>query len=383
MQQQENGFDEQKKELWKIAPGRFIDPETGLPPINDSSDESPPPRFTRRTKPSSVEPEQPEQHEEPEPSKKSWREKLRERTKSEVEYAASMKGISEEERILAAFEDEWKRMKLRQPLQPLPKIKFPVTHYIPNDIVIPNPFGIYSHKEKLGYYDPEKPLILAYGKNIEMRVSGRKLNVKDQDVFIALTEMAKNKGVLEFETSVTQLCGRLGKLYGKNSKTSISKSLERLAWAEIKIVQTDGPEKGRWIISHMVSQAAGDGDRIYVSLGSFFERLFGGWGSKLLTSIESQFRLALKGDVAKQAYLFYRRQISAGHKGSYNIGLKKFCDYIGLDRKGKQSWPQKRYQVKKAHEELMRLKFFNSYKYDPSKDLIIVTFKSDKDKGED
>lgn len=225
MEKEENVYQDQydqkekDKRLWEISPGRFIDPETGLPPLN--SDKPPPSRSRRRI--------------EPPPEKKSPRDKLWERTKSEAEYAASTKDVSEEDRILAAFEDEWKR---RKPRQPLTRMWFPAVHHIPNEIVTPNPFGIHSRKEKLGYY--EEPLILKYGENIEMRVSGRKLNVKDQDVFIALTEVAKNKGVLEFETSLAQLCGRLGKSYSTESKESVKKSLERLAWAEIKIVDKKG-----------------------------------------------------------------------------------------------------------------------------------------------
>lgn len=130
----------------------------------------------------------------------------------------------------------------------------------------------------------------------------------------------------------------------------------------------------------MISQAAGDGDQIYISLDPFFDRLFGQvWGGEL-TSVKPKFRLALKGDVIKQTYLFYLRQVSAGHKGVYKIHLEKFCDYIGL--RNKQPWPQKRYLVRKAHEKLMELKFFDSYEYDLSKDLIIVTLKSDDEDAE-
>ncbi len=51
-----------------------------------------------------------------EPSKlnKSWREKLRERTKAEVEWRALEKRMREDARIAAAVEAKWKRTKIRR-----------------------------------------------------------------------------------------------------------------------------------------------------------------------------------------------------------------------------------------------------------------------------
>jgi hypothetical protein len=208
---------------------------------------------------------------------------------------------------------------------------------LPNEIVVPSPFGVYSRKDKLDYH--KKPLILEYG-SIEMRISGRKLNVKDGDVFIALTELVVERGDLKFKTSVSALCGRLHKQYTKWSKESIKKSLRRLREALVETVcfHDDGKEDNAdWIIGGMISYAAGQSDRIFVSLDPSFNRLF---GQKLMTSLNTNFRLNLKGDVAKQLYIFIQRQVSARKKQKRHrysgIGLEKLCGIIGVDRDKKR-----------------------------------------------
>jgi hypothetical protein len=121
-------------------------------------------------------------------------------------------------------------------------------HAIPNEVVVPSPFGIYSPKEKLDYH--KEPLILRYGEKLEMRISGRKLNIKDQDVFIALTELAVDYKSLDFTTSVNELCRKLKRPYGKTSKESIRKSLRRLREALVETVSFDDDgkeENAEWI----------------------------------------------------------------------------------------------------------------------------------------
>lgn len=249
-------------------------------------------------------------------------------------------------------------------------------HALPNEIVVPSPFGVYSRKEKLDYL--KNPLVLRYGK-IEMRISGRKLNVKDGDVFIALTELAVKYEKLNYITSVTELCGKLGTAYTHESKESIKNSLRRLREAFVETIQfnDDGKEKNAdWIFHGMISYAAGKNDQICITMDPAFNRLF---GEKFMTSINIKFRLGLKKDVAKQLYYFYQRQISARKKQtkhSHKIGLEKLCDLIGVDRDRKRPLSAIRELIKNGLEELKRQSYL--YSYSLENDLLETVIKPEK-----
>jgi hypothetical protein len=258
----------------------------------------------------------------------------------------------------------------------IPKFKWSYPfHAIPNEIVVPSPFGIYSPKEKLDYH--KEPLILRYGEKLEMRISGRQLNIKDQDVFIALTELAAEYKSLDFTTSVNELCRKLKRPYAETSKESIRKSLRRLREALVETVSFDDDgkeENAEWIIGGMISEAARNrNDQIHVKLDSSFNRLF---GKRFLTSFDSQYRLSLKGSVAKQLYLFYQRHVSARKKQTrqtHKIGLKKLCGLIGLGIDKNLPLYSKRYQIKKGCEELIRQGYLKSYDWKPN-DILYVVF---------
>ncbi len=257
----------------------------------------------------------------------------------------------------------------------IPKFKWSYPfHAIPNEIVVPSPFGIYSPKEKLDYH--KEPLILSYGEKLEMRISGRKLNIKDQDVFIALTELATECNSLDFTTTVNELCRKLKRPYAETSKESIRKSLRRLREALVETVSFDDgqEENAEWIIGGMISEAARNrNDQIHVKLDSSFNRLF---GKRFLTSFDSQYRLSLKGNVAKQLYLFYQRHVSARKKHTrqtHKIGVQKLCGLIGLGIDKNLPLYSKRYQIKKGCEELIRQGDLKSYDLKPN-DIVNVVF---------
>ncbi len=256
------------------------------------------------------------------------------------------------------------------------KSKLPVIHSIPNEIVVPSPFAIRSLKEsQRAYY--KAPLLLNYG-TVKMEVEGRKLNVKDCNTFIALTELATKKGTLEFETTLGELCGRLYKSYGENSKQSLRRSLKRLREATIEIITTGEKGDEDWIICGLISSAIKEGDTVSVIVDKWFNRLF---GKQLMTSIDSQFRLSLKGDTTKQLYLFLQRQVSARKRQDQQpvkIGLEKLCELIGLDRDSKQSLPSKRFQIKKGLEELKKQKYLRSFSI--QKDIVDVVIKTERTK---
>ena len=247
-------------------------------------------------------------------------------------------------------------------------------HAIPNEVAVPSPFGIYPPDEKLGYH--ETPLISQYGERIEMRISGRKLNIKDQDIFIALTEIATEQKTLKFTTSLNELCRKLKRPYAKTSKQSIKNSLRRLREALVETVSFDGDsrkeENANWIIHGMISFAAGNRkDQLKIELDDSFNRLFG--KRLLMTLFDSQFRLSLKGGVSKQLYLFYQRQISAKQRSTYPIGIEKLCGLIGLDINQRLTLPTKRYQIKKGCEELINKGYLKAYNL-KANDVLVVTF---------
>lgn len=233
---------------------------------------------------------------------------------------------------------------------------------LPSEILVPSIFGIHSRKEPLGYY--ANPETWRYGKT-EIQISGYKLNIKDQDVFIALSQLAIERRTLTLLTTFSdlmcQLTRRLHKSYTQESKSSIEKSLERLTGGTIKIANDAGDS---WFIGHLISYAGRKKGQMIVSLDPFFNRLFAPFGEFHMTPVDVKFRLSLKGEVTKQLFVFYQRQVSANPKRKeyrHAIELEKLCYLIGFDRDNKRPLSWKRFLVKTALAELRANKYLRTY----------------------
>jgi hypothetical protein len=257
---------------------------------------------------------------------------------------------------------------------------------LPNESVVPSPFGIYSRKEDLDFFDPNNPLVIMYGKTVEMFVFGRKLNIRDEDIFIAITQIARERGDLNFITTWQEITRRLKGNYSETVKNSILKSLQRLWTSQIKLIRYD--EEGtkpeiliyQTILSRMVIDEKTE--KILIHLDPFFQRIF---GEKLLTGFNPLFRLGLKGDIAKALYLFCQRQVSARKKSDtvkYEIGLEKLCSLIGYDREGKVPIYDKRVRIKGGCEELKRKGYFRSYQLTKN-DILKLAVKVQKPEEEE
>jgi hypothetical protein len=239
---------------------------------------------------------------------------------------------------------------------------------------VPSPFGIFSRKANPGYYN--KPLVIHYGDGVDIELRGRKLNVKDCDVFLALCQLAKRDGKVEFYTTAYQLAKMTSGSYGKSSRESIRKSLLNLSDASVRKIDRR-PDGDEWKLYHVILYAEGKDDKagmIRVVLNPFFLRLF---GREMMTSIDTQFRLSLKGkgsDVAKQLYIYFQRQVCAqkGRDHKVKIGLEKLCAMIGLDRENKQPLWQRYRTLKRGLEELEKQDYLFSHSIGRNDALNVV-----------
>jgi hypothetical protein len=240
-------------------------------------------------------------------------------------------------------------------------------HRLPNEIVVPSPFTICPSNKDPGYH--KKPLNIRYGDKTKMRIHGQIITTKDQDVFIALTQIAKEQESLTFATHINELVRKLQVPYAETSKERIRKSLVRLHQATFEMIYNDGKES--WVIFGLLNKAVCfEDDKLLIEIEPIFQRIF---GARLMTSFIPDFRLGLKSQVARQLYLFYQRQRSASREKKHNIGLKKLCMYIQLGMTVGYPLFKKRSMIRRGFDELLDAKYLYKYKIDRN-DVVHVWF---------
>ncbi len=254
---------------------------------------------------------------------------------------------------------------------------------IPNEIIAPRPFFIHSTKQGMpGFH--QKPLIKNYGR-IQMTIDGRKLITLDEDVFLALSRLAKMHKNVVFITTVNEIIRIMHKCVARDTQRAVRKSLKRLYGCEIGItekVHADGNLEEKCydfrIIQEYALETREEGKiKVLISMNDFFRKIF---SDEHNTYIDTKLRAGLKGDIAKALYMFFERNRRQGKP--YRIGLYKLCDYMNLEVEGVLPC-RVRKKIEDGLKVLESIKYLSDYKLGKDNNVVVWYEKIQKKKEAD
>lgn len=209
-----------------------------------------------------------------------------------------------------------------------------VFSFLPTSLTRTSPFHPMSKREMKDRSLPPGGLSweTSWGRII---IKGEKLSIYDESVLLAiLLLMKKHKTGTTFRTTRHELCKAMTVTPCKDTYRAIWGSLDRLTGAKINLEVWDTKAKGkgakkkikRRMTNTILAGAIQDEKtgKLLITINPYFFAMF---AENLVTNINLKLRAALKGDIAKALYRFYRSQRGM----TYDCHLLTLCQAINLD----------------------------------------------------
>lgn len=233
--------------------------------------------------------------------------------------------------------------------------------FIPTEMTRLSPFFPISDMDKAKREYKEMTWENSWGR---MSIKGIKLSIYDEDILLALVKLFKKHQSLTLNISRGEIFKAIGKTKGANANIALSKSIERLTGTLVTIevwdnIKTKNPvtKMGNTILSGYVMNKRGG---LTVTLNPYFQEAY---LETMVTSLDLDFRMSLKHDVAKSLHRFLESQ-----NKDYQIHIDKLVLAININ--ANQERKHIRDILRKALNELVEKKYLEFFHI---KDEIIIT----------
>lgn len=233
--------------------------------------------------------------------------------------------------------------------------------FLPTQLTRTSPFfPMFKNETKRHFSEPliqENP----WGK---ITITGWKLNIYDETILLSLLWLFKKHGSDTFKTTRHELCKIMGVPPSPSSYNAIWKSLHRLTATAIEFELWEGKGKDRKRVRKRVNTILTKADeeektaKILIAINRF---LIVTYAEGLVTNINLNFRLSLKGDTSKALYRFFQGQRSFYREGKYECQLIKLCQAVNLKTDGVKNFNLRK-GVRRGLRELRARKYLNRWR---------------------
>ena len=161
-------------------------------------------------------------------------------------------------------------------------------------------------------------------------VQGERLSIFDESVLLAVLKLTKIKRSFTIATTRNEICTTMGVSPSKDSYDAIWNCLKRLIYTGVGLELWEGKGRQKKTIVRMahtmLSGSIENKDKLTITVNPYFEKMF---LDNFTTSIDMDFRSALKGDITKALYRFYEGQ----SPDVFKCHIDKLCAAVNIDKK--------------------------------------------------
>jgi hypothetical protein len=204
----------------------------------------------------------------------------------------------------------------------------------------------------------------------DIEIKGKKLSIYDETILLAILHLVKKSKSSDVYTTPYELCKIMGVKRQQNSYKTIWDSIERLTGTLIKLSIDGKPRLINTILTGgaIVENEEKKGNKsLLICLNKFFMTTY---VKGMITNINLQFRLKLKGDFSKALYRFL-----ASQRGTeYSCHLITLAKVINVDMKLENRRIKAR--IKDGLSELRRNGFLSRWMIKKDTEMVYIWKKS-------